>query len=97
MLDGCEVHGRSRMEGTSSNLEVGSVYVYWVVTTNFGPISKSTTILPDIQDPQQLRLFSYFSYANWKLDDWCLLPTFERRSLGIITPAKKDIALDRNT
>lgn len=87
----------SRMEGTVSNVEVGSVYVYWIVAANPGPNSKSTTIPADMQDPKQLRLLSCFSYANWQLGDWCLLPISERRSLGITATAKQDIALDRNT
>lgn len=86
----------SRMEGTVSNVEVGSVYVYWIVEANSGHNSKSTTIPADMQDPKQLRLLSCFSYANWQLGDWCLLPISERSSLGITAPTKQDNALDRN-
>lgn len=87
----------SRMEGTISNVEVGSVYVYWIVAVNPGSNLKATTIPADMQDPKELRLLSCFSYANWQLGDWCLLPTSERRILGTTATAKQDSAPDRNT
>eukprot|EP01018_Ginkgo_biloba_P024451 Gb_34908 [translate_table: standard] len=56
-----------------SNVEVGSVYIYWIAAANPCPISQSTTIPVDIQDPKQLKILSVFFGTCSKLtvhDGW---------------------------
>lgn len=86
----------SRMEGTVSNVEAGSVYVYWISAANPASTMKSTSVPADMQDPKHLKLLSCFSYANWQLGDWCFLPISGRKS-GISFPEKHDDLPDKDT
>eukprot|EP01018_Ginkgo_biloba_P023413 Gb_01294 [translate_table: standard] len=65
----------SHMVGTVSNVEVGSVYVKWIAAASTGHSSQLTITPSEQQEPKELKLLSCFSYANWQLGDWCLLPT----------------------
>lgn len=87
----CGAWKANRMEGTVSNVEVGSVYVYWIAAANPGYNSQSTTIPAEQQDPKWLKLLSCFSYANWQLGDWCLLPASERRMSEVTLPVIDDM------
>eukprot|EP01018_Ginkgo_biloba_P018614 Gb_29475 [translate_table: standard] len=87
----------NRMEGTVSNVEVGSVYVYWIAAANPGYNSHSTTIPAEQQDPKRLKLLSCFSYANWQLGDWCLLPTSARRISEVTVTRTEDAVSDEDT
>lgn len=87
----CGTWKANRMEGTVSNVEVGSVYVYWIAAANPGYNSQSTTIPAEQQDPKRLKLLSCFSYANWQLGDWCLLPASERRTSEVTLPVTDDM------
>ncbi|XP_059070618.1 probable ubiquitin-conjugating enzyme E2 23 [Cryptomeria japonica] len=86
----------SRMEGTVSNVEAGSVYVYWIAPASPASTISSTNVPADMQDPNHLKLMSCFSYANWQLVDWCFLPTSGRK-LGITFPIKQDALPDKDT
>eukprot|EP01018_Ginkgo_biloba_P041296 Gb_00082 [translate_table: standard] len=87
----------SRMEGTVSNVEVGSVYIYWIAATNPSPNSQSTTIPADIQDPKQLKLLSCFAHVSWQLGDWCLLQTSGSKISDVTATAKESVTLDGDT
>ncbi|XP_057848632.2 probable ubiquitin-conjugating enzyme E2 23, partial [Cryptomeria japonica] len=86
----------SRMEGTVSNVEAGSVYVYWIAPPSPASTISSTNVPANMQDPKHLKLLSCFSYANWQLADWCFLPTSGRK-LGITFPVKQDALPDKDT
>lgn len=83
------------MEGTVGNVEVGSVSVHWIAAANRCYNSQSTIIPPREQNPKQLKLLSYFSYANWELGDRCLLPASERRTSEVTLPVTDDIVSHR--
>lgn len=87
----CGAWKANRMEGTVSNVEVGSVYVYWIAATHTGYNSQSATIPAEQQDPKRLKLLSCFSYANWQLGDWCLLPASERTMSEVTLPVTDDM------
>ncbi|KAG7958986.1 hypothetical protein I3843_10G048500 [Carya illinoinensis] len=60
-------------EGTVCAVEAGLVYVDWLESApSGGDLSLPTP--PCLQDPKNLTLLSCFSYANWQLGDWCILP-----------------------
>lgn len=63
----------SRLEGTVTNVTVGSVFVYWIASAGYGPYS--STAPAEEQSPKNLKLLSRFAHANWQLGDWCLLPS----------------------
>ncbi|KAK9075007.1 hypothetical protein SSX86_003326 [Deinandra increscens subsp. villosa] len=63
----------SRLEGTVTNVTVGSVFVYWIASAGYGPDSAITP--SEEQNPKNLMLMACFSHANWQLGDWCLLPS----------------------
>ncbi|GAB2291926.1 Probable ubiquitin-conjugating enzyme E2 23 [Dionaea muscipula] len=63
----------NRLEGTVTKVTVGSVYVHWIASAGYG--SESSTTPTEDQDPKKLKLLSCFTYANWQLGDWCLLPS----------------------
>lgn len=64
----------NRLEGTVIKVQTVSVIVYWVASANLGIGTNSTTVPAEDQNPKNLTLLSCFSYANWQLADWCLLP-----------------------
>ncbi|OIW21173.1 hypothetical protein TanjilG_30496 [Lupinus angustifolius] len=63
----------NRLEGTVSNVTVGSVFVRWISSAGYGPYSSSSPA--EEQSPKNLKLLSCFAHANWQLGDWCLLPS----------------------
>lgn len=81
------------IEGTISNVEVGSLYVTWIAAAVPGGGSQSPTTPAEQQDPKKLTLLSCFSHANWQLGDWCLLPTYAKFSTSV-TINMEDIASD---
>lgn len=85
-----------RIEGTISNVEVGSLYVYWIAASVPGGGSQSPTTPAEQQDPKKLTLMSCFSHANWQIGDWCLVPTYENFSTSVTTNME-DIASDGDT
>ncbi|KAF1878869.1 hypothetical protein Lal_00047541 [Lupinus albus] len=63
----------NRLEGTVTNVTVGSVFVRWISSAGYGPYSSSSPA--EEQSPKDLKLLSCFAHANWQLGDWCLLPS----------------------
>ncbi|XP_058764510.1 probable ubiquitin-conjugating enzyme E2 23 [Vicia villosa] len=63
----------NRLEGTVTNVTVGSVFVYWIASAGYGPFSSNAPA--EEQSPKNLKLLSCFAHANWQLGDWCLLPS----------------------
>ncbi|KAK4258478.1 hypothetical protein QN277_004921 [Acacia crassicarpa] len=63
----------NRLEGTVTKVMVGSVFVYWIASAGYGP--DSSTAPAEEQSPKNLKLLSCFAHANWRLGDWCLLPS----------------------
>ncbi|KAE8008783.1 hypothetical protein FH972_005259 [Carpinus fangiana] len=63
----------NRLEGTVTKVTVGSVFIYWIASAGYGP--DSSTAPAEEQSPKNLKLLSCFAHANWKLGDWCLLPS----------------------
>nr|GEV66161.1 hypothetical protein [Tanacetum cinerariifolium] len=61
----------SRLEGTVTNVAVGSAFVYWIASAGYGPDSSITP--SEEQNPKNLKLLACFSHAHWQLGDWCLL------------------------
>ncbi|RHN82558.1 putative aminoacyltransferase, E1 ubiquitin-activating enzyme [Medicago truncatula] len=61
----------SRLEGTVTNVTVGSVFVYWIASAGHGPYSSAAPA--EEQSPKNLKLLSCFAHANWQLGDRCLL------------------------
>ena len=85
-----------RIEGTISNVEFRYLYVYWIAASVLGSGSQSPTTPTEQQDPKKLTLMSCFSHANWKIGDWCLVPTYENFSTSVTTNME-DIASDGDT
>ncbi|XP_010922564.1 probable ubiquitin-conjugating enzyme E2 23 [Elaeis guineensis] len=65
----------NRLEGTVVKIQTASVVVYWIASAYLGIGTNSTTVPAEEQNPENLTLLSCFSYANWQLADWCLLPS----------------------
>lgn len=86
----------AHIEGTISNVEVGSLYVNWIAAAVPGCGSQSPTTPAEQQDPKKLTLLSRFSHANWQLGDWCLLPTYPN-FFTPVTTSMEDIASDGDT
>lgn len=64
----------TRLEGTVIKVQTASVIVYWVASAYFGIGANSSNVPAEEQSPKDLNLLDCFSYANWQLGDWCLLP-----------------------
>ncbi|XP_065868318.1 probable ubiquitin-conjugating enzyme E2 23 [Euphorbia lathyris] len=62
----------NRLEGTVIKVRAGSVFIYWLASAGYGP--DSSTSPAEEQSPNNLKLLSCFSHANWQVGDWCLLP-----------------------
>ncbi|WJX21529.1 putative ubiquitin-conjugating enzyme E2 23 [Trifolium repens] len=82
----------NRLEGTVTNVTVGSVFVYWIASAGYGPYS--STPPAEEQSPKNLKLLSCFAHANWHLGDWCLLPSSALSSSVSINKSKSK--LERN-
>lgn len=65
----------NRLEGTVIKVQTASVVVYWIASAYFGIGTNSSTVPSEEQNPKDLTLLDCFSYANWQLGDWCLLPS----------------------
>eukprot|EP00252_Welwitschia_mirabilis_P011751 TRINITY_DN2615_c0_g1_i2.p1 TRINITY_DN2615_c0_g1~~TRINITY_DN2615_c0_g1_i2.p1 ORF type:complete len:951 (+),score=252.41 TRINITY_DN2615_c0_g1_i2:255-2855(+) len=81
------------MEGTVCNLEVGSVYVDWIVPGNPGSHGNSMSVPSDVQNPKNLKLLSCFSYADWQLGDWCLYSHSSKKNTKKIASGEQDLSL----
>lgn len=79
----------NRLEGTVTKVTVGSVFIYWIASAGYGP--DSSTAPAEEQSPKNLKLLSCFAHANWKLGDWCLLP-----SLALSSSAPSDNGLPKS-
>ena len=64
----------TRLEGTVIKVQTASVVVYWIASAYSGVGTNSSTVPSEEQNPKDLTLLDCFSYANWQLGDWCLLP-----------------------
>jgi ubiquitin-conjugating enzyme E2 O len=82
----------NRLEGTVTNVTVGSVFVYWIASAGYGPYSSTSPA--EEQSPKNLKLLSCFAHANWQLGDWCLLPSSALSSSVSINKSKSK--LERN-
>ncbi|XP_073312323.1 probable ubiquitin-conjugating enzyme E2 23 [Primulina huaijiensis] len=72
----------NRLEGTVTNVAIGSVFIYWIASAGYGPDSDNT---PDEeQSPKNLKLLSCFAHTIWQLGDWCLLPLAVESSLTLL-------------
>ena len=69
----CGLWKANRLEGTVAKVTAGSVFIYWIASTGYGP--DSSTAPAEEQNPKNLKLLSCFTHANWQVGDWCLLPT----------------------
>nr|CAD1835375.1 unnamed protein product [Ananas comosus var. bracteatus] len=65
----------NRLEGTVTKVETAAVVVYWIASAYLGMGRTQSSVPPEEQNPKNLTLISCFSYANWQLADWCLLPS----------------------
>ncbi|KAK9129407.1 LOW QUALITY PROTEIN: hypothetical protein Sjap_009894 [Stephania japonica] len=63
----------SRLEGTITKVMVGSVFIYWIASAGCG--SESLTAPAEEQGPNNLKLLSCLTHANWQVGDWCFLPS----------------------
>ncbi|CAI9786415.1 unnamed protein product [Fraxinus pennsylvanica] len=63
----------NRLEGTVTEVTIGSVFIYWIASAGYGPDSATTPA--EEQNPKNLKILSCFAHANWLLGDWCLLPS----------------------
>ncbi|KAG0472540.1 hypothetical protein HPP92_014397 [Vanilla planifolia] len=64
----------SRLEGTVIKVQTASLIVYWMASAYLG-VGATSDVPSEEQNPKDLTLLSCFSYANWQLGDWCLLPS----------------------
>ncbi|WCJ39907.1 ubiquitin-conjugating enzyme 23 [Euphorbia peplus] len=71
----------NRLEGTVIKVRAGSVFIYWLASAGYGP--DSSTSPAEEQSPNNLKLMSCFSHANWQVGDWCLLPPSLTQSSSI--------------
>ncbi|XP_072955847.1 probable ubiquitin-conjugating enzyme E2 24 [Typha angustifolia] len=62
----------SQDEGTICKVEIGLLRVSWI--TSVINDSNCSATPPRFQEPKNLTLLSFLSYANWQLGDWCTLP-----------------------
>ncbi|XP_057538424.1 probable ubiquitin-conjugating enzyme E2 24 isoform X2 [Amaranthus tricolor] len=95
------ISNKIKHDGTVVSVEVGCVYIDWLSSAMIG---NSLSLPPPtrLQDPKNLTLLSYFSYANWQIGDWCILlseTAFPRRELDskfdeICSIVKKKIKVD---
>uniref|UniRef100_A0A2N9I682 UBC core domain-containing protein n=1 Tax=Fagus sylvatica TaxID=28930 RepID=A0A2N9I682_FAGSY len=70
----CGTWRRNQDEGTVFSVEAGLVYVDWLASAPMG-CDLSLPAPSCLQDSENLTLLSCFSYANWQLGDWCMLPS----------------------
>ncbi|KAG7962309.1 hypothetical protein I3843_09G060500 [Carya illinoinensis] len=70
----CGSWRRNQDEGTVCAVDAGLVYVNWLSSAPVG-FDLSLPAPPCLQDSKNLNLLSCFSYANWQLGDWCVLPS----------------------
>ncbi|CAO2842856.1 unnamed protein product [Amaranthus hypochondriacus] len=95
------ISNKTKHDGTVVSVEVGCVYIDWISSAM---IDSCLSLPPPtrLQDPKNVTLLSYFSYANWQLGDWCILPSetaFPRRELDskfdeMCSIVKKKIKVD---
>ncbi|KAF5745346.1 ubiquitin-conjugating enzyme E2 23 isoform X2 [Tripterygium wilfordii] len=86
----------NRLEGTVTKVTVGSVFIYWITSAGYGHDSSTTPA--EEQRPNNLRLLSCLTHANWQVGDWCLLPqssssTIDKKlsKLGIQDSVKSEL------
>eukprot|EP00249_Psilotum_nudum_P022620 c28586_g2_i1 orf=186-2339(+) len=80
----------NRTEGVVTDVEVGSVVVYWIAAAHAAYVDQSTTIPSEQQDPKGLRAMAHLSYTNWQLGDRALLPKRFLKKVPSTYPAAVD-------
>jgi ubiquitin-conjugating enzyme E2 O len=76
----CGTWRQNQDEGTVCAVEAGLVSVEWFASVPVG-CDLSLPIPPRLQDSRNLTLLSCFSYANWQLGDWCMLPSADSKGV----------------
>ncbi|XP_078448256.1 ubiquitin-conjugating enzyme 23 isoform X2 [Wolffia australiana] len=64
----------SHVEGTVTNVQAASVFVYWMASATTGTGDSSAAIPSEEQNPKNLTLLSCYVHSNWQLGDWCMFP-----------------------
>ncbi|MCI01273.1 ubiquitin-conjugating enzyme E2, partial [Trifolium medium] len=82
----------NRLEGTVTNVTIGSVFVSWIASAGYGPYSSTSPA--EEQSPKNLKSLSCFVHANWRYGDSCLLPSSALTSFVSINKSKSK--LERN-
>lgn len=67
----------SNLEGTVTNVQAASVFVYWMASASTGTGNSSSVGPSEEQNPKSLTLLSCFAHSNWQLGDWCMLPSLQ--------------------
>lgn len=62
----------NRLEGTVTKVQAGTLFVYWIASSNPGEGSNKGMVPSEAQNPKDLTLLSCFSHVNWALGEWCL-------------------------
>ncbi|XP_009605799.1 probable ubiquitin-conjugating enzyme E2 23 [Nicotiana tomentosiformis] len=81
--------------GTIVAVTAGSVLVDWITSAGDPSVRQDP---PSVrEDPKKLKKFTCFSHLNWKIGDWCLVPSLPAVSSSLVSrkPDKRPWTLER--